>query len=90
MSCSTCCGWGRRGTLGHVVLTTLFVTFAVTVGLALTVLYSVAGPPLRARGSRLIAAVDRALHRVALLVRERVSAHREASARDEPETAHSH
>jgi hypothetical protein len=73
-----------------VVLTTLIVTFTVTVGLALAVLYSVAGPPLRARGSRVIAAVDGVLHRLAHVVRERLAAHREASSRDEPETAHSH
>jgi len=73
-----------------VVLTTLIVTFTVTVGLALAVLYSVAGPPLRARGSRLIATVDGVLHRLGHAVRERLSAHREAAAREEPETAHSH
>ncbi|NAZ82326.1 hypothetical protein GTR02_10900 [Kineococcus sp. R8] len=72
------------------VLTTLIVTFTVTVGLALAVLYSVAGPPLRARGSRLIATVDRVLHRLASAVRERVAAHRDAAVRDDRETAHLH
>ena len=72
------------------MLTTLIVTFTVTVGLALAVLYSVAGPPLRARGSRFVATVDGVLHRLANAVRERVSAHHEAAARDERETAHSH
>ena len=90
MSCWACSARDSRGTLGRVVLTTLLLTFLVTVGLALAVLYSVAGPPLRARGSRLIAAVDRVLHRLAHAVRERISAPREAAARDEPETAHSH
>jgi hypothetical protein len=90
VSCSACSWWGGGGTVGPVVLTTLIVTFTVTVGLALAVLYSVAGPPLRARGSRFIATVDAVLHRLATAVRERVAAHREAATRDEPETAHSH
>ncbi|WP_432496516.1 hypothetical protein [Kineococcus gypseus] len=40
------------------VLTTLIVTFSLVVGLALAVLLSVAAPPMRARGSRLVARLD--------------------------------
>jgi peptidoglycan/LPS O-acetylase OafA/YrhL len=43
---------------GAPVLTTLLVTFALTVGLALVVLLAVAAPPMRRRGSRLIARID--------------------------------
>ncbi|MCI2240217.1 hypothetical protein MO973_46300 [Paenibacillus sp. TRM 82003] len=41
-----------------VVLTTLIVTFVLVVGLAVAVLLSVAAPPMRARGSRLVARLD--------------------------------
>ncbi|NAZ85558.1 hypothetical protein [Kineococcus indalonis] len=52
------------------VLTTLIVTFVLVVGLALAVLLSVAAPPMRARGSRLVARLDALAERWApLLVR---------------------
>lgn len=40
------------------MVTTLIVTFACVVGLAVVVLLSVAAPPMRRRGSRLIARLD--------------------------------
>ena len=40
------------------MLTTLLVTFVLTVGLAAAVLLTVAAPAMRRRGSRLIARVD--------------------------------
>ncbi|MFB9378145.1 hypothetical protein ACFFKU_09195 [Kineococcus gynurae] len=46
-------------------MTTLIVTFVLVVGLALAVLYSVAAPPLRERGSSVIARVDHAIGRAA-------------------------
>ena len=39
-------------------MTTMLVTFACTVGLALVVLLSVAAAPMRRRGSRLIDRLD--------------------------------
>ncbi|WP_432488919.1 hypothetical protein [Kineococcus sp. SYSU DK018] len=39
-------------------MTTLIVTFVLVVGLAASVLLSVAAPPLRARGSRFVARLD--------------------------------
>ena len=82
------------------VLLTLFVTFVLTVGLALVVLLSVAAPILRARGSRLMARIDAWAHRAdvasrrALVVaqekwRERLEAHRAGRA-EERETVHQH
>ncbi|MGI4895615.1 MAG: hypothetical protein ACRYF3_10940 [Janthinobacterium lividum] len=74
---------------------TLVVTFAVVVGLAVLILLSVAAPPMRKRGSRLIARLDawagralpvvrhqrdRARARVEEAVAERLEAHRQASA----------
>jgi hypothetical protein len=52
------------------VVTTLFVTFALTVGLAAAVLLSVAAPPMRRRGSRLIARIDAWAGRVIPVVRQ--------------------
>ena len=46
------------------MLTTLLVTFAVTVGLALVVLLSVAAPTLRRRGSRTMARIDATAERL--------------------------
>lgn len=71
------------------MVTTLIVTFACVVGLAAAVLLSVAAPPMRARGSRLIARLDawagRALPvvrhhrvRVAARVAQRLEAQRRA------------
>jgi peptidoglycan/LPS O-acetylase OafA/YrhL len=59
------------------VLTTLLVTFALTVGLALVVLLTVAAPAMRRRGSRLIARIDAWAARVLPVVRH----HRERAAR---------
>jgi hypothetical protein len=87
-----------------VVLLTLFVTFVLTVGLALVVLLTVAAPTLRARGSRHMARIDvwahradvaskRALttgrERVEERMRERLEAHR-ARSREDRETVHQH
>ncbi|WP_432565551.1 hypothetical protein [Kineococcus sp. SYSU DK003] len=58
-------------------MTTLLVTFALVVGLALAVLLSVAAPPMRRRGSRLIARLDAWAGRVVPVVRH----HRERAAR---------
>ena len=85
--------------MGGVVMT-LVVTFALVVGLALAVLLSVAAPPMRKRGSRLIARLDawagRTLpvlrrHRaaVAQAVGERLAAQRRAAG-EEQRTAHLH
>ena len=52
------CAGGARGSVDLVVMTTLIVTFVLVVGLALAVLLSVAAPPMRARGSRLVARLD--------------------------------
>lgn len=51
------------------MVTTLLVTFALTVGLALVVLLSVAAPTMRRRRSRLIARVDAWAGRVLPVVR---------------------
>ncbi|WP_432511726.1 hypothetical protein [Kineococcus sp. SYSU DK001] len=59
------------------MVTTLLVTFALTVGLALVVLLSVAAPTLRRRGSRFMARVDAAAERVLPVLRH----HRERAAR---------
>ncbi|PRY18614.1 hypothetical protein [Kineococcus rhizosphaerae] len=51
------------------MLTTLLVTFAVTVGLALVVLLSVAAPTLRRRGSRTMARIDATAERLLPVLR---------------------
>lgn len=60
------------------MLTTLFVTFALTVGLAAVVLLTVAAPALRRRGSRSIARIDAWADRALPVVRH----HRERAARE--------
>ncbi|GAA0324873.1 hypothetical protein [Kineococcus aurantiacus] len=50
-------------------MTTLLVTFALTVGLALVVLLSVAAPTLRRRGSRTMARIDAAAERALPVLR---------------------
>ncbi|MEZ0163910.1 hypothetical protein AB2L27_03905 [Kineococcus sp. LSe6-4] len=52
------------------VLTTLLVTFAVTVGLAVVVLLTVAAPSLRRRGSRTMARIDAGAARLVPVLRQ--------------------
>ena len=66
-------------------MTTMLVTFACTVGLALVVLLSVAAAPMRRRGSRLIDRLDTWADRFLPLVhawRERAARALEARVRE--------